>query len=399
METYDYLIIGGGMTAAAAALGIRETDPSGTIAILSDEPHRPYDRPDLSKKLWLGRSEDKIWRKLPEQGLTLLLGQAAVTLDPALNQVKTAAGAVLTYKKLLLATGGMPRKLPFAPEEVVYFRTLDDYHTLRGWTGQGKRFGIIGGGFIGSEIASVLSTTGEKAVMVFPEVGIGARLFPPDLATHLNDYYRNKGVDVLAGLEIQAIDHHNEGFIMHSKDGQEVHVDHIIAGIGIRPNTGLAMASGIAIGGPETGAGILVDEYLRTNQPDIYAAGDVASFFDPVLARYTRVEHEDNAINQGKAAGANMAGRGAPYTHQSFFFSDLFDLGYEAVGELDPRLETYADWVDPYHQGVIYYLKDALVRGILLWNTWGQLQPARDLIAAGRPLTPAQLKGMLPLQA
>jgi len=399
MENYDYLIIGGGMTAAAAALGIREVDPTGTIAILSDEPHRPYDRPDLSKKLWLGRSEDKVWRKLPEQGLTLLLDQAAVALDPLKKQVTTASGTVLSYKKLLLATGGKPRKLPFAPDEVVYFRTLDDYRTLRSWTGQGRRFGIIGGGFIGSEIAAALSINGEKAVMVFPEVGIGARLFPPDLATHLNDYYRNKGVDVLAGLEIQAIDRQDGGFIMHSKDGQQVPVDHIIAGIGIIPNTALAAASGVAVGAPETGGGILVDEYLRTNQPDIYAAGDVASFFEPVRGRYTRVEHEDNAISQGKAAGANMAGRGAPYTHQPFFFSDLFDLGYEAVGELDPRLETYADWVDPYHQGVIYYLKDQLVRGILLWNTWGQLQPARDLIAAGRPLTPAQLKGMLPLKA
>lgn len=399
MDSYDYLIIGGGMTAAAAALGIREVDSAGAIAILSDEPHRPYDRPDLSKKLWLGKAEEKVWRKLPEQGLTLLLGDSAVALDPAKKQVKTAAGLDLGYKKLLLATGGKPRKLPFAPQEVVYFRTLDDYRTLRSWTGQGKRFGIIGGGFIGSEIAAALSINGEKTVMVFPEIGIGARLFPADLATHLNDYYRSKGVDVLSGLEIQAIDHHGGGFIMHSKDGQQVPVDHIIAGIGIIPNTALAAASGVAIGAPETGGGILVDEYLRTNQPDIYAAGDVASFFDPVRGRYTRVEHEDNAISQGKAAGATMAGRGAPYTHQSFFFSDLFDLGYEAVGELDPRLETYADWVDPYHQGVIYYLKDQLVRGILLWNTWGQLQPARDLIAGAQPLTPAQLKGMLPLEA
>ncbi|TLN23669.1 NAD(P)/FAD-dependent oxidoreductase [bacterium] len=398
MDSFDYLIIGGGMTAAAAALGIRENDPTGTIAILGDEIHRPYDRPDLSKKLWLGKAEEKIWRKLPAENLTLRLGDPAAVIDPSRKQVTTAGGTVLGYHKLLLATGGMPRKLPFAPPEVVYFRTLDDYRTLRSWQGQGKRIGVIGGGFIGSEIAAALSINGEKAVMVFPEAGIGARLFPADLATFLNDYYSQKGVDVLHGLEIQAIDRHENGFILVSKDGQEVLVDHIVAGIGIRPNTALAQSAGVAIGGPETGGGILVDEHLRTNLEDIYAAGDVASFYETALQRWARVEHEDNAISMGKAAGASMAGSTAPYTHQSFFFSDLFDLGYEAVGEVDSRLETYADWVDPYRQGVIYYLRDNLVRGVLLWNTWGQLQPARDLIAAAQPLAPADLHGRLPVK-
>ncbi|GAP16148.1 uncharacterized NAD(FAD)-dependent dehydrogenase [Longilinea arvoryzae] len=396
MDSFDYLIIGGGMTAAAAALGIRELDAGGSIALLGDEPHPPYDRPDLSKKLWLGKSEDKVWRKLPDKGLTLLLSDRAAALDPARSQVLTAGGNTLHYHKLLLATGGVPRKLPFAPDEVVYFRTLDDYHTLRRWTGQGKRFGVIGGGFIGSEITAALTLTGEKVVMVFPEVGIGARLFPTDLATHLNEYYRQKGVEVLAGLEIQSIDRRKDGFVMVAKDGQEVMVDHIIAGIGIRPNTSLAEAAGVTIADSQNGGGIQVDEHLRTNLPNIYAAGDVASFYNPVLKRWTRVEHEDNALSMGQAAGAAMAGSEQAYTHQSFFYSDLFDLGYEAVGELDPRLDTYADWVDPYRQGVIYYLKDGLVRGVLLWNTWGQLDPARRLIAAAQPLTPAQLKGYLP---
>ncbi len=399
MDFFHYLIIGGGMTAAAAALGIRENDPTGSIAILSDESHRPYDRPDLSKKLWTGKSEDKIWRKLPAEGLTLRLGDAAAVIEPSRKQVTTASGATLVYQKLLLATGGTPRKLPFAPPETVYFRTLDDYRALRAWQGQGRRIGIIGGGFIGSEIAAALALNGEKAVMVFPEVGIGARLFPAGLATFLNDYYRQKGVDVLPGLEIEAIDRRDGSFVLMAKDGQEVMVDHIVAGIGIRPNTALAQSAGIEIARPEQGGGILVDAHLQTSLPDIYAAGDVASFYEPALGRWTRVEHEDNAVSMGKHAGSVMAGSTAPYTHQSFFFSDLFDLGYEAVGEVDSRLETYAAWVEPYRQGVVYYLKDQLVRGVLLWNTWGQLQPARDLIAAAQPLTPAQLKRRLPVKA
>ena len=399
MDSYPYVIIGAGMTAAAAALAIRQTDPTGSIAILGDEPHRPYDRPDLSKKLWTGKAEDKIWRKLPADGLTLRPGDPAAALDPSRKRITTASGAVIGYHKLLLATGGAPRTLPFAPPETLYFRTLDDYHALRGWLGRGKRIGIIGGGFIGSEIAAALALNGEKAVMVFPEVGIGARLFPAGLATFLNDYYRQKGVDVLDGLEIQAINRHENGFILVSKDGQEVRVDHIVAGIGLRPNTALAQAAGIAIATPEQGGGIRVDAHLQTNLPDIYAAGDVASFYEPALQRWTRVEHEDNAVSMGKHAGAVMAGVLAPYEHQSFFYSDLFDLGYEAVGEVDSRLETYADWVEPFRQGVIYYLRDNRVRGVLLWNTWGQLQPARDLIAAAQPLSPAQLKGRLPIEA
>lgn len=396
MEPFKYLIIGGGMTAAAAALGIREVDAEGSIAVLGDEPYRPYDRPDLSKKLWLGKSEDKIWRKLPTENLTLLLGVAARAIDPQRRQVQTADGNTVNYHKLLIATGGTPRKLPFGPEEIVYFRTLGDYYTLRRWTGQGKTFGVIGGGFIGSEIAAALAINGEKVVMVFPEIGIGARLFPADLALALNETYRSKGVDVRAGLEIQGIERLGDGFRMVSRDGQEVRVDHIIAGIGIRPNTELATDAGITVGGAETGGGILVDDHLQTNQPDIYAAGDVASFFEPALGQWRRVEHEDNALKMGRAAGANMAGRDLPYTHQSFFYSDLFDLGYEAVGVLDSRMETFSDWVEPFRKGVIYYLKDQQVRGVLLWNTWDQVDPARELIAAAEPLTPAQLKGRLP---
>ncbi|MEN6408939.1 MAG: FAD/NAD(P)-binding oxidoreductase [Anaerolineaceae bacterium] len=396
MEPFKYLIIGGGMTAAAAALGIREVDAEDSIAILGDETYRPYDRPDLSKKLWLGKSEDKIWRKLPAENLTLLLGTAARAIDPQRRQVQTADGNAVSYHKLLIATGGAPRKLPFGPEEIVYFRTLDDYHTLRNWMGQGKTFGVIGGGFIGSEIAAALAINGEKVVMVFPEIGIGARLFPEDLARSLNETYRSKGVDVRAGLEIQGIERLGDGFRMVSRDGQEVRVDHIIAGIGIRPNTELAAGAGISVGGAEASGGILVDDHLQTNQPDIYAAGDVASFFEPALGQWRRVEHEDNALKMGRAAGANMAGRDLPYAHQSFFYSDLFDLGYEAVGVLDSRLETFSDWVEPFRKGVIYYLKDQRVRGVLLWNTWDQVDSARELIAAAETLTPAQLKGRLP---
>lgn len=396
MKTYDYLIIGGGMTAAAALQGIRKADSNGLIGMISMEQHQPYNRPPLSKKLWQGEPEDRIWSKIPAGGIEMMLGCRATSLDPLSKQLQDETGHSYQYKKLLLATGGSPRRLPFAPPETVYYRTLDDYRTVRGWLGQGARIGIIGGGFIGSEIAAALAYNDEKPVMVFPEPGIGARVYPADLSQFVTRYYQEKGVEIHTRMEIQAIDRQEVGFVLRGKDGEAVQVDHIIAGIGIQPNTVLAQAAGITIGKPEEGGGILVDHHLRTNQPDIYAAGDVAQFYNSALGRTMRVEHEDNAYSMGRTAGLNMAGKSASYDHQPFFYSDLFDLGYEAVGELDPRLETVADWKDPFREGVIYYLKDQKVRGVLLWNTWGQLEPARKLIAEGQAYRPEALKSLLP---
>lgn len=396
-KKYDYLIVGGGMTAAAAAQGIREVDPKGTIGIISAENQRPYNRPPLTKKLWQGKSEDIIWRDLPTENLDLIPSCQIITLDTHLKQVIDKAGNSYAYTKLLLATGGSPRRLPFAPDSVLYYRTLNDYHTVRGWVGKGARIGIIGGGFIGSEIAAALASNGEQAVMVFPENGIGSRIYPDDLAQFVTQYYQQKGVEVHPRLEIQAIDPLDNGFIMRAKDGQTIEVDHIIAGIGLRPNIELAQAAGIMIASAEKGGGILVDDYLRTNQPDIYAAGDVVSFHNYALKQQMRVEHEDNANMMGKQVGRNMAGSSEPYHHLSYFYSDLFELGYEAVGELNPLLETYSDWKEPFKKGVVYYLADGRVRGVLMWNVWETVPEARALIAESGPFKAADLKNRLPL--
>lgn len=396
MATYDYLIIGGGMTAASAAQGIREVDSKGSIGIISGEQYQPYNRPPLTKKLWQGKPVDSIWRKMPDGDFELILGHFITAIDPQNKQVQDHTGQVFNYGKLLLATGGKPRRLPFAPPETNYYRTLDDFQTVRSWVGRGARIGIIGGGFIGSEIAAALASNGEKPFIVFPENGLGARIFPADLSEFLNEYYRERGVTVLSGVAIQSIDRQDGGFVLRGKDGTAVPVDHIIAGIGIQPNTDLAVPAGIATAGPEAGGGILVDLNLRTNQPDIYAAGDAAAFYNPALQKVMRVEHADNADSMGRVAGLNMAGCQIDYDHLPFFYSDLFDLGYEAVGELDSRLETFADWEEPYRKGVIYYLKDGLVRGVLLWNVWDQVDAARELIKERKKHSPESLKGRLP---
>jgi len=161
-------------------------------------------------------------------------------------------------------------------------------------------------------------------------------------------------------------------------------------GLGIEPNDKLAQAAGLKVEN-----GIVVDEFLRTSHPDIYAAGDVARFFNPALEKSIRVEHEDNANTMGRLAGLNMAGKSEPYHHLPFFYSDMFELGYEAVGELDSRLETFADWKQPNKEGVIYYLHNGRVRGVLLWNVWGQVDAARALIAEPGPFRAEDLKGRL----
>ncbi len=395
MPHYKYLIVGGGMTADAAARGIREVDTGGSIGLIGAEPHAPYSRPPLSKGLWKGRSVDDIWRGTQDMNVSLHLGRRVQSLALQHKRVTDDAGHEYTFDRLLLATGGTPRRLPFDNDGVLGFRTLGDYQRLRALADDKQRFAVIGGGFIGSEIAAALSMNGKEVVMLFPEEGIGTLVFPGDLSRSLNDYYSEKGIDVLAGhsaVGLETRGGHSLLRVRNSRTSAEhtIQVDGVVAGIGIRPATELAEAAGLAVEN-----GVVVDEALHAGHEDVFAAGDVAYFYNPILGKRLRVEHEDNAHTMGAAAGRNMAGESAPYDHLPSFYSDLFDLGYEAVGELDSKLETAADWVEPYRQGVVYYLRDGRVRGVLLWNVWEKVDDARRLIAEPGPFRPQDLKGRL----
>jgi NADPH-dependent 2,4-dienoyl-CoA reductase/sulfur reductase-like enzyme len=396
MPNYTYLIIGGGMTADAAIGGIREVDPSGSVGLIGADSHPPYDRPPLSKGLWKGKALESIWRKTDRQGVTFHLGRQAQTLDPLNKRVTDDEGTVYTFDKLLLATGGTPRRLSFGGDDIIYYRTLDDYERLRALTDQSERFAVVGGGFIGSEVAAALTMNGKKVVMAFPGDGIGGHLFPADLVMFLNDFYRQKGVEVLTGERVMGWEMRQGKPVLKTRSVQtqgdrEIVADAVVAGIGIEPNIELAQVAGL-----EVDNGIRVDRGLRTSHPDIYAAGDVANFYNPALDQRLRVEHEDNANTMGAMAGRAMAGEAVSYDHLPSFYSDLFELGFEAVGEIDSRLETVSDWKQSLREGVVYYLREGRVRGVLLWNVWDQVDAARRLIAELGPFKAVDLKGRLP---
>ncbi|HSN13327.1 MAG TPA: FAD/NAD(P)-binding oxidoreductase [Anaeromyxobacteraceae bacterium] len=388
MNEVTHLIVGGGMAGHAAAAAIRELDRDGALGMLAAEPDRPYARPPLSKGLWFGKPEEKIW--LPDvPGLDLRLGCRAVALDAKAREVRDDRGGVHRYEKLLLATGGEPRRLPTGGDRVIYLRTLQDYRRLRGVAG--KAIVVIGGGFIGSEIAAALAASGKKVTLVFPEDAIGARNYPADLARSITRYFEEKGVQVLANDTVADVDERGGRTHVRTSKGHELVADAVVAGLGIRPDTTLAQEAGIVCGD-----GIEVDERLQTSAPGVYAAGDVARFPSAALGGRARVEHEDAALGMGRLAGRNMAGAGERWEQLPFFYSDVFDLGYEAVGRLDARLETVESWETPFRKGVVYYMEGARVRGVLLFGVFGQVDAARELVQGERPVRREALADAIP---
>ncbi len=384
MKNYRYLLIGGGMAADAAARGIRMLDASGSIGLISQEPDPPYNRPPLSKGLWKRTPLSRIWRRTEALGVELHLGRTAVTLDPAERRLQDDQGEVYTYQNLLLATGGDPIRLPGASEQVIYFRTLADYTRLRALAESAARFTVIGGGFIGSEIAAALAAQGKQVSMLFLEDGLLGRLLPGALSAYMNNYFASHGIRVLPGRRVAEVTQAGDEFLVRSAEGDVLRSDAVIAGLGIRPNLALARQAGL-----EVDNGILVDARLQTSQPGIYAAGDVMNFYNPALGMRLRTEHEENANESGLAAGQNMAGGQVEYTLLPRVYSDLFDLGYDAVGLIDSRLETRIDWQEEFRRGIVYYLEAGRVRGVLCWNYPGRIDAARELIASGEPLSPA----------
>lgn len=398
VQAYQYVIVGGGRAGASAVDGIREVDGDGSILMIGNEMELPYDRPPLTKDLWFGKKTvEKTFihpqEYYEERNVVLRRGPNVVSLDPAAKVVKDETGEGFAYEKLLLATDGRPLHLTVPGSEldgICYYRYFSDYRRIREMAQPDSTAVVVGGGFIGSEIAAALNHSRVKVTMIYPDSYLVARVFPEDLGRRLQKLYQERGIGIFHENAPVAFERQDGKFVTRTRTGDDLLSDLLIIGAGIYPNVELAESAGLRVEN-----GIVVDEFLRTSDPDIYAAGDNANFPCQALGRHMRIEHWDNALSQGKAAGRNMAGAEEPFTYLPYFYSDLFEFGYEAVGDVDSRLETFADWEKEFDTGAIYYMKENRVRGVMLCNIWGKLDRARELIRGGHQVPTEQLRGLI----
>jgi 3-phenylpropionate/trans-cinnamate dioxygenase ferredoxin reductase subunit len=395
---YPYVIVGGGLAGASAIEGIRAHDPNGKILLLSRENHPPYQRPPLSKGLWFGKTTleqipvhpDGYYR---EHGIETRLRRDVIELEPDKHLVHDDVGESYEYDHLLLATGGRPRLLGATNanlEGIHYFRYLEDYQVLRERARTLQHVLVVGGGFISIELAAALRHSGLQVTFIYPHEYPLQRVLPRDLGLFVAEYYRERGIETVSSDAVIAFDSRDGLIEAQTRLGNFVTTQLVVAGVGIEPQVDMADAAGL-----EVGNGIEVDEYARTSDPHIYAAGDVAEFPLLALDLRTRLEHEDHARMHGNAAGANMAGANQPYSHIPMFYSDFFDLGWEAVGDVDATLDVDVIWREQHREGMLFYLHEDVIRGVLLWNVWDKVDWARELIRRGHATTHAEREALV----
>jgi len=380
-ESFDHVIVGGGMTADAAAKAIHDTTPDASVLIVSADVDAPYTRPALSKKLWTDpdyTEADNALGTVADSGAEIRLRTLVESIDREARTVTTDRGDVIGYGALLLATGGSPVALDLPDDDrVVYFRTAEDYRRLRSLSGGGRHVVVVGGSYIGTELAAALVQNDTRVTLVFPDDVLGGSVFPASLASSFEKRFEEARVELARGRRVESGTADDAGVHLRLDDGSTLDADAVVVGLGISVDDQLAADAGLAVDD-----GIVVDEHLRTSDPNVFAAGDVASYPDAILGR-RRVEHVDNAKSQGPVVGRNMTGADEVYDHTPYYYSKVFDLSYEAVGTLDASLETI---VDDKGEGeaVAYYLgDDGAVEGVLLWNVEEARDAARAVIAAG----------------
>eukprot|EP01116_Phalansterium_solitarium_P022008 TRINITY_DN7101_c0_g1_i1.p2 TRINITY_DN7101_c0_g1~~TRINITY_DN7101_c0_g1_i1.p2 ORF type:complete len:538 (+),score=214.62 TRINITY_DN7101_c0_g1_i1:79-1692(+) len=418
---YKYVIVGAGTAGFAAMKKLRELEPGASILLVGAEGDQPYIRPPLSKELWKS-ADPKVAENLKFtafdgteasaylansaedfKGVDLMLNTRATDLDPARKAILLSEGTIVEYDKLLIATGGKPNWLPTVSEatgdRVSTYRTLEDFRRMDRIAREAEHVVVVGGGFLGTELTVGLGLRGKphglKVTQVMPEPGVMSMVFPEYLSQLATDVVRKEaGATVLTGRLVADVEPTSDGrqVELTLDDGRKLQADHVVLAVGIRPNTLLAERGDLEL--DAANGGILVNSELQA-RTGIYAAGDVASFYDRTLGR-RRVEHHDHAVHSGELAATNMTGKAESYSHLPFFWGDIGSLGYEAVGQIDSRLDTVGVWVKPegaaddapptYERGVVYYLspKDQTVRGVLLWHEFGKVDEARRIIKRGR---------------
>ncbi len=393
-----FVIVGGGLAAAKAAQTLREEGYDGRLVIVSAESERPYERPPLSKGYLNGSAErssafvhDETW--YGEHDVDLRLATTAVGLDAAARQVELAGGERLGYDKLLLTTGSSPRRLAVAGADldgVLYLRMIEDADRLRAALADGgRRVVVVGAGWIGLEVTSAARGYGNDVAVVEPQpVPLRAAL-GDELGAVFAALHREHGVDLRLGTgvrELTGTGGHVTGVV--TDGGDTVPADLVVVGVGIRPNTELAEQAGL-----EVDNGILAGADLRTSNPDVYAAGDVANAYNPLLGRRLRVEHWANALHGGPAAARSMLGQDVAFDRVPYFFTDQYDLGMEYSGAVGP--DGYDQVVYrgdvAAREFVAFWVHDGRVLAGMNVNVWDVTDGIQSLVRSGAKVDPDRL--------
>ncbi len=339
MHRYRYLILGGGMVAGYAAQAMVERGlPADALAIVSADTALPYERPPLSKGFLAGTDDEAsvyindaaFYR---DHGIAVQLDTTVAGVDLGSKQLAISRGERIGFESLLIATGAAVRSLdvPGTGEaNILYLRSLEDSRRIKAQLPAATRALVIGGGFIGMEVASVIAQKGIPTTLAFPEQRVWARLFTPEMSAFFQQYYQSRGVTLAAAERVAAFEHgqDQQQAAAVTTNGRRIPADLVVAGVGVRPVTGLFERTGLAMDN-----GIVVNEYLETSVPGVFAAGDVAQYRDVLYDKQRRVEHWDNAVEQGKHAARVLLGERVPFVHVPYFFSDVFDLSYEFWGD------------------------------------------------------------------
>jgi NADPH-dependent 2,4-dienoyl-CoA reductase/sulfur reductase-like enzyme len=337
MNESNLVILGGGMVAGYAAKQLVEMGlKPGELAILSADTSIPYERPPLSKGFLAGKETEEAIRINPEdfyrkQGIDVQIGCVVSAVDPQRKRLILKSGGEFGFNKLIIATGARPRSLEIPGAKLRnlhYLRSLDDSKAIQRSAENVKRAVVIGGGFIGMEVAAVLSQKGIEVTMILSDDRIWKRLFSPQMSSFFEAYYALKGVRFAKSGTVAELRGNETVSSVVLANGQAIPCDIVIAGIGVRPEMEMLTNRGIDIGD-----GVMVNEYLETSSPDIWAAGDVANYQDVLFGKRRRVEHWDNAVSQGQYCARALMGERVPFKHVPYFFSDVFDLSYEYWGD------------------------------------------------------------------
>ena len=388
------VIVGGGLAGANAAFALREQGMEGRVVLVGEEQVAPYERPPLSKEYLRGETplENAFVRPLADydaQGIELMRGRRAVTLDPVARKLNLDDGTDLAYDALLIATGSAPRKLDVGRPSlggVHYLRNAEDADGLREAAATASSIVVIGGGWIGSEVAASLNQLGREVTIISATERLLEVVLGPEIGQVYTDLHLEHGVRVVHGL-VTGLDGEANVEAVRLEDGRTFPADLVVIGIGATPRIKLATRGGL-----ETReGGIAVDEYLRSSVPNIYAAGDVAAAWHPRFGRHIRVEHWDNAINQGKTAAANIAGGAEPYNRTPYFYSDQYDLGMEYRGFAPKwgRVVVRGDLAK--REFLAFWMADGRVVAAMNANLWESGDELQALVESERRIDPERL--------